>query len=595
MWFGSQTGTAEGYAKALAREASKHGFHAKALDLDGFSPSKLEVGGLSVFLMATYGEGDPTDNAVAFTTWLKDDARAPSLGALRFTVFGLGNRQYEHFNAMGKLVNTRLEALGAQRVYTFGEGDDEGNMEEDWEAWREGGLWAALHAAAGTAAPTLAVPPSPGMEPLAAGAAASVPERPAWRIVSVPPPQDAAALARGHGMSAASCSSAAATADVSSRHLFLGVPALVVANRELRQAPGLGASTRHVEVDLVGTGLTYATADNAFVCPENDEKTVAALAAWCGFDLAAWLTLEPSEEGDGEGGGAAAQPSPAYAFRAPFPTPCSVRTLLTRYVDLHGPPKRELLVRLAPYAQNVKERLRLLHLGSREGRDEFSAWVAAPQRSITEVLEAFPSIKLPLEAAVALLPRQAYRAYTIASSALVQPTVLTIVASVLDVPKPGGDAARRLRGVCSNHLARLTPGGGMCTLYVRPSGFRLPADPATPIVLVGPGTGIAPMRAFLHERRAQRVAAKRVGQTILFFGCRSRSQDFIYGEELQDFVRDGTLTALHLAFSREKAAKVCAARDEDSRLQEGGGWASACVRVSWVDARLRGTPHPTIS
>ena len=113
---------------------------AKALDLESFSPDKL-AGGLNVFLMATYGEGEPTDNSVDFTRWLKAAPAGCLAGAVRFTVFGLGNRQYEHYNAMGKLVDTRLAELGAARVYRHGEGDDEGNMEEESVALcgREGG------------------------------------------------------------------------------------------------------------------------------------------------------------------------------------------------------------------------------------------------------------------------------------------------------------------------------------------------------------------------------------------------------------------------------------------------------------------------
>lgn len=103
---------------------------------------------LAIFCVATYGEGEPTDNAVAFWDFLKDDGVTFSNGDsrlenLRYVVFGLGNRTYEQFCAMGKLVDERLEALGAKRLGERGEGDDDKSMEEDYLAWKDG-MWEAV-------------------------------------------------------------------------------------------------------------------------------------------------------------------------------------------------------------------------------------------------------------------------------------------------------------------------------------------------------------------------------------------------------------------------------------------------------------------
>ena len=120
IYFGSQTGTAENYAKQLQREARKRGFAAQPVDLAGFgrgagarahggdASELLRGGGLALFLMATYGEGDPTDSAQDFARWLKaerapDGADARPLAGLSFSVFGLGNRQYQFYNKMGKV------------------------------------------------------------------------------------------------------------------------------------------------------------------------------------------------------------------------------------------------------------------------------------------------------------------------------------------------------------------------------------------------------------------------------------------------------------------------------------------------------------
>jgi NADPH-ferrihemoprotein reductase len=327
--------------------------------------------------------------------------------------------------------------------------------------------------------------------------------------------------------------------DVSSRPLFVAAPLRVAASRELRQAPAPGAATRHMELDLGGSGLQYGTADTLYVCPENDGGLVAAVAARLGVDAGAWFSLAPRAA---PAAGAAAAPPPPPLF----PTPCTVRAALTHFLDIAGPPRRDLLRALARFASAPAEREELAasaaawHKGARGGG------------GFLEVLRAFPSLAPPWEAVAQLLPRLSPRAYTIASSPLLHPQRLAICVSVLEAPRASGGA---VKGVCSNFLARLRVGDA-ARVMVRPSIFKLPADRALPVVLVGPGTGVAPMRAFLQERRAVRERGATLGSAVLFFGCRGRDEDFIYREEFEGALGDGLLDALHTAFSRERAEKV---------------------------------------
>lgn len=145
--FGSQTGTAEGFAEVLKKEGRKAGFQTHAIDLEDYDAAqKLKDEKLVVFVMATYGEGDPTDNAVDFIDFLKDKEQAlgeNALSGVKYTVFGLGNTQYEHYNEMGRLVDRLLEGHGAQRMFHYGEGDDDATLDEDFDEWKEP-LWKAL-------------------------------------------------------------------------------------------------------------------------------------------------------------------------------------------------------------------------------------------------------------------------------------------------------------------------------------------------------------------------------------------------------------------------------------------------------------------
>ena len=116
FFYGSQSGTAAKYSNILAEEAEKQDFIPRVIDLQDFTPELLKDGIIAVFLMATHGEGEPTDNSVKFYSWLRNDERAnDELATLRFSVFGLGNTQYEKYNLMGRETNRLVTKLGAKR------------------------------------------------------------------------------------------------------------------------------------------------------------------------------------------------------------------------------------------------------------------------------------------------------------------------------------------------------------------------------------------------------------------------------------------------------------------------------------------------
>jgi NADPH-ferrihemoprotein reductase len=331
-------------------------------------------------------------------------------------------------------------------------------------------------------------------------------------------------------------------------------------NRQLRQAPSKGNATVHVQVDISGTPLTYNTADNLGVLPVNSTSSVMDLAEWCGWDCAQWLRILARKEGVGP----------------LFPSPCTLGHALAHYVDLHGPISKSLVASLAHFAEKPSERSRLSALVDRAAKDEYASTITARHMSVVDFLQEFPSVKPPLNVFLQLVPRLQPRLYTIASSSLVEPSSIHIAVSVIDRPKPNAIPAKQLEGVASTYIASCGHGSSGTALgamgltaeryvsvplegmdvVVRPSTFHLPSDAAVPVILIGPGTGLAPMRAFLQERSHQRAQGDTVGETVLFFGCRRAEEDFIYSEELQGWQADGTLTQLHTAFSRAQEEKV---------------------------------------
>lgn len=160
FFYGSQTGTAEDFASRLAKECTqKYGVSSMTADIEQFDLSYLDSvpeDCLVFFVMATYGEGEPTDNAVDFWELLSDEAPTFSqdegdeqpLKNLRYVAFGLGNKTYEHYNEVIRKVDQRLLQLGAKRIGQRGEGDDDGTLEEDFLAWQEE-MWPAFCEALG--------------------------------------------------------------------------------------------------------------------------------------------------------------------------------------------------------------------------------------------------------------------------------------------------------------------------------------------------------------------------------------------------------------------------------------------------------------
>lgn len=205
------------------------------------------------------------------------------------------------------------------------------------------------------------------------------------------------------------------------------------------------------------------------------------------------------------------------------------------------------------FAQDAAQREKLQHLASKEGRSEYRKFVEDSGRSTYDLLvQEFPSVRIPFEHLLNVVSHLQPRYYTISSSSSVNPKSIHVTVALTKAHLPTGKIHH---GVCSTYLSALKP-GQQIRAFVRASSFRLP-ESSKPIILVGPGTGIAPMRALLYERQhASKVRGEKVGPSVLFFGCKKRDHDYLYKEELEKFHKDKVITDLHLAFSREQKEKV---------------------------------------
>ncbi|MCA0969232.1 bifunctional cytochrome P450/NADPH--P450 reductase [Halobacillus litoralis] len=484
--YGSDMGTAEGVARELADTASMHGIQTQVRALND-SVGNVPKEGAVLIVTSSYN-GKPPSNAGQFVQWL-EEAAAQDLEGVHYAVFGCGDHNWAStYQNVPRWIDEQLSRKGATRFASRGEGDVSADFEEQFDRWKKT-MW------------------SDAIEHFGLQVEENVQQEKSTLSLEYVQGNSGSPLAR----------------------TYEAVHATIAANKELQTADS-ERSTRHVEVELP-EGITYQEGDHLGVLPANSRQNVERILRR--FDL---------NENDQVVLTASGKSTP----HLPMDRPVSLRDLLTYSVEVQNAATRAQIRELAAYTECPPHKIELEGL-LEEG--VYQEKVLSTRLSMLDLLEKYEACALPFEKFLELLPALKPRYYSISSSPRVSPDKASVTVAVVEGPAWSG--LGEYRGVASNDLADRRVGEEILMFIRTPeTNFQPPENPETPIIMVGPGTGVAPFRGFLQARQAEKEAGGTVGEAHLYFGCRNAC-DFIYQNELEQYEKDG-IVDLHTAFSRIK-------------------------------------------
>jgi cytochrome P450 / NADPH-cytochrome P450 reductase len=488
--FGSNLGTAEGLATRLAQEGTDRGYDVTLGALDDYVeqlPAKA-----AIVVCSSYN-GLPPDNAIKFHHWI-DEAGPEAFKDLSYTVFGCGNTEWATtYQAVPTELDAGLEQHGATRIHPRGAGDVRGDFDAAYRNWHDT-LWKDIGAAVGVDATHKTDESQPRLT-------ITVTNRQVTNPV------------------------------IMSYH----AQAAVVRDNQELLGPNAGRSTRHLEIAL-SNGIRYKAGDHLGVLPRNNINLIRRVMLHFGLDAGSYLTIIPNR---------------GSHTHLPTDEPAPLLGVLGSCVELQDPATRGDIEVMARYTSDPEQRSSLEGLVGDDDASQtrFRNEVLGRGRSLLDLLEDYPACDMPFDVFLDRLPPLRPRYYSISSSPLVSPDMCSITTGVLRGPARSGTG--EFSGVCSSYLESNAPNSTVFAFVREPTiAFRPPDDPQQPMIMVGAGTGLAPFRGFLQQRAAQRAEGADVATSLLFFGCRTSEDDYLYRDELSRYQADGVVK-VDAVFSRE--------------------------------------------
>ncbi|MER7693256.1 cytochrome P450 [Streptomyces sp. NPDC097610] len=495
--YGSSLGSCEDLARTIADRGERSGFGTTLTSLDELGDN-LPTEGLLVVVAASYN-GKAPDNAQRFDDLIAAGLPEGSLSNVRLALLGAGNTQWvATYQAFPKRIDEALLAAGATPIIERGIADAAGDFDGMATRWMDT-LWTTL------------------AEECAADTSDTSGPRYQVQLLTEADVRPAIVSEQAY-------------------------PLTVVANEELvADATGLWdfslepprPSAKSITIELP-EGVTYDTGNHLAVFAKNEPALVNRALARLGVDRDQVLRLDQPAGG---------------RTHLPVGTPVTAGLLLTEFLELQDVATRTQVRILAEHTECpwTRPQLQAYTADTEEAEERYQNEILGKRISVLGLLERFPAVELPLAVFLEMTGPIRPRFYSISSAPLANPRHVRLTVGLLEGPALSGDG--QYRGTCSSYIAGLEP-GDVFYGYVRvPSpSFAPPADPATPLILIGPGTGIAPLRGFLEERASQQENGTEVGLSQVFVGCRHPEHDYFYRQEMQAWEQSG-IAQVHTAFS----------------------------------------------
>lgn len=507
--YGSQTGTAMEVAERIYREAKRLHFQAKISAMDEYHIPDLIHEPLVVFVCSTTGQGEEPDNMKQFWRFLlRRSLPKDSLVRMKYGVLGLGDSSYQKFNFVAKKLHKRLAQIGGIPVQHLGLGDDQHDLGPDAviDPWLET-FWNKA----------LEIYPLPdGLEP--------IPK-------SVKPEAKYTVSLGSDAVFQEQLATNYERFDHSNPFR-----ALVTENRRQTSLEHF-QDTRLIEFDISESGLAYDPGDVCMIQPSNLTENIELF-----FELFPYL--DPNER-------ISLQPNDPNVKIPPshlLPPGSTLRDCVVHLWDLQAIPNRYFFELLSHFTTDEMEKEKLVEFTTAEGQQDLYDYCNRPRRHILEVLYDFryTTPNIPLEYLFDLFPVIKPRAFSIASSNKIHPDRIQVLIAVVEYKS---SLAKPRLGLCSNWLARMSMGRKV-PLWIKKGTFSFPLE--KPLVMVGPGTGVAPFRSFITES----LLLNPQRQLILFFGCRGSKTDYYFKEEWTELMAKHPNLKVITAFSRDQEDKV---------------------------------------
>lgn len=589
VMYGSQTGTAEDYAKMFSKELnSKFGLNVLCVDLDDYdfdTLNNLPTDTISVIFMSTYGEGEVPDNAINFEKFLKN-IESDKLNNFNFMIFGLGNSTYEIFNGAARNIQKLLRKNGANPLYKIGLADDgAATTDEDYLTWKENVLELIkdkleINENSNTFNSTFQLTNLSDLddkvylgEPTEHYLPGSKLPMNIEKKIQTGPfnltyPYVAPITATRelfHHPNEETSEDNTETDDTESDD---------TENKDDEKQKIVTRNCIHAEFDVSGSNMKYSTGDHLAIWPTNAIEKVDQFIEIFNLNKDEIFNLKSTDP----------------TIKLPFPCPTTIGTAITYYLEITGPVSRQFLANLIQFIDiddkdpnnDDEKSLKDKMINLSKDKDLFAKEITSKFFNIADMLAYLAPNKkwdnVPWLFLVENISKLSPRYYSISSSALSEKQIIHITA-VVENEENEFDPNRTILGVTTNLLRNVSEefnnhkaaeiedknenskeksdqqkikdnlpvhynldgprnlySGFKLPIHVRKSTFKLPNNHNTPIIMIGPGTGIAPFRGFIRERvkYLELNPNVKLGKQLLFYGCRN-DHDFLYKDEWDSY------------------------------------------------------------